>query len=370
MDKRTFLIALNLVPHIESRAMFALLDKINSLDDIGKIGKTELRFSLKIGPAMAETILLFPFAERLDKELETAEKKNITIITRLDDQYPEQLLNIYSPPAVLYIRGNIELDLDSTLAVVGTRKLTPYGKQVTERLVKELAESGVTIISGLAHGVDRIAHQTALDANGVTIAVLGCGVDIIYPSKHKDLFHSIIKSGGVVSEFPLGTSPVASNFPIRNRIISGLSYGTLIIEAAEKSGSLITAKYALEQGRDVFAVPGSITSRQSIGTNYLIKCGAKLVQRADDILSEMKYERKSLSENIQKKIEIKSSFEKDLDDIDREILSHLEFDKPSHIDIVCSLINEDPKIVWQHLLELELKDAVVQLEGKMFIKKY
>lgn len=224
----------------------------------------------------------------LDREMERLDQQSVTVIPLDSSAYPERLRHIYGPPMVLYVKGQLRPEDEWAVGVVGTRRATAYGREVVERIVPGLTRSGVTIVSGLAKGIDSYAHRVALEGGGRTIAVLGNGVDITYPAENARLAREIAENGAVVSEYPLGTSPEASNFPARNRIISGLSLGTLVVEAGDRSGALITADFALEQGREVFAVPGSILSRGSIGTNRLIQqSGAKLTVCADDILQEL-----------------------------------------------------------------------------------
>ncbi|MFH1671416.1 MAG: DNA-processing protein DprA [Candidatus Portnoybacteria bacterium] len=224
-----------------------------------------------------------------DLEMEKLSKENIDLITFNDRDYPKLLKEIYAPPALLYIRGRFKPEDKLSLGVVGPRNLSPYGEQITPSITSQLVKSGLTIVSGLAKGVDTLAHQAALKFKGRTIAVLGSGLDkrSIYPYQNKELAERISQNGAVVSEYPIRTKPLAQNFPQRNRIVSGLSLGILVIEAGEKSGALITAKDALEQNREVFAIPGSILSHNSIGTNNLIKLGAKLVNNVNDILEEL-----------------------------------------------------------------------------------
>lgn len=223
-----------------------------------------------------------------DCEMERLDKQGINLITIQNKNYPELLKEIYAPPAALYIRGHLQ-STDKCLGIVGTRKLSVYGSQITPLITADLSESGLIIVSGLAKGIDTIAHQTALKTNNRTIAVLGSGVDraSVYPFINQGLAEKISQNGAVISEFPIGMQPLAQNFPQRNRIISGLSLGVLVIEAPEKSGALITARDALDQNRDVFAIPGPISSQNSLGPNNLIKMGAKLVNNADDILQEL-----------------------------------------------------------------------------------
>lgn len=227
----------------------------------------------------------------IESYLEKLQKLHVSVITLNDPKYPKLLKEISDPPFLLYIRGintGKPINMEKTIAVVGTRRVTPYGKVATQKIVKELVEKGFTIVSGLAYGVDAIAHQTAIDCGGKTIAVLGCGIDIMYPASNASLYRSIANGGGaVVSEMPPGARPDKKLFVTRNRIISGLSRGVVVIEGGEHSGTLITARYAAEQGREVFAVPGPITSEGSRGPAILLKQGAKLVESADDIIEEL-----------------------------------------------------------------------------------
>jgi len=224
-----------------------------------------------------------------DWEMERLLKENINLITIQDKNYPKLLKEIYAPPALLYIKGNLEPNDKISIGIVGTRNPSSYGNQITPLITKDLSNFGLTIISGLAKGIDTLAHQATLNANGRTIAVLGTGIDkkSIYPAINIQLAEEITHKGALISEFPIGTQPAAQNFPQRNRIISGLSLGVLVIEASEKSGSLITARNALEQNRDVFAIPGNVFSINSLGPNKLIKMGAKLVSQANDIIEEL-----------------------------------------------------------------------------------
>jgi DNA processing protein len=350
-----------------------LLDSLADFRAILRLKKDDLTAVSGIGEKTAEKILTFPFEERLEKELSFAEKRKVKIITRIDDDYPLQLKNIYSPPLVLYIQGALPASDEPAIAVVGTRRATEYGKVAAAKISGDLGKRGVIVVSGMARGIDAVAHLAAIRSGGRSIGVMGSGLDVIYPSEHRKLYQQLSEHGAVVTEFAFGTKPDKSNFPIRNRIISGLSFGTLIIEASEKSGTLITGKYTLEQGRELFAVPGNITSRQSVGTNYLIKTGAKLVQRAEDVINELPPHllKKILPDekvNLNKQSIANQKIE--LSETERKVLAVLEFDKKKHIDIVCSLLKEEPARVWQDLLSLEIKGAVQQLGGKMFIKRF
>jgi DNA processing protein len=294
------------------------------------------------------------------KQLELMEKYQVNIITCWDKEYPALLKKIADPPAFLYTKGNLSAADNQALAVVGTRIPSYYGRLIAEQFSRELVENKFTIVSGLARGIDTIAHKIALDNHGRTIAVMGSGIDQIYPPENRRLMQEIIKNGVVISEFPLGTKPDAGNFPRRNRIISGLSYGVLVIEAGGKSGALITAFHALEQNREVFAIPGPIHSAKSTGTNKLIKEGAKLVQGMQDILQEL--------ENligIQQKVKQKQLPE--LEVKEKEIYELLS-DTPLHIDQISFQSKKSIPEVLSILLTLELMGIVRQLSGKRFIR--
>ncbi len=282
--------AFNLIDGLGPIAFKKLLAHFNSLEEAWSIEINQLR------QAGLENFVIEQIKKQRpqinpSEQMERLTKEGIDLITILDKNYPKLLKEIYSPPALLYIRGKLELNDEFSLAIVGTRKLSSYGQQITPLITSDLAGAGLTIISGLAKGIDTLAHQAALKANGRTIAVLGSGLDkkSIYPSINRHLAEEISQKGAVISEFPIGAEPLAQHFPQRNRIISGLSLGILVIEAPEKSGALITAKDALEQNRDVFAIPGPILAKNSLGPNNLIKMGAKLVSQANDILYELNY---------------------------------------------------------------------------------
>ena len=300
----------------------------------------------------------------VDEQLKKAEKVGARIISFWDDEYPEYLRKIYDPPVLLFVRGEIKKDDNYSIAVVGTRKPTAYGKYVAEKFTTEIVRNWkLTIVSGFARGIDTIAHISALKSGGRTIAVLGSGVDVIYPPENRRIVEDVISNGAIISEFPMGTKPDAMNFPRRNRIISGISMGVLIVETDTDGGAMITAQFALDQNREVFAVPGNINQPKSNGTNFLIKEGrAKLVQNIDDIIDEIKYKIKPVKEEKEKpKIEL-NMFESKI----IEVLSETE---PMHIDKIAELSGLSVTDCLVHLLELEFKDLVKQLPGKFFVKK-
>ncbi len=301
--------------------------------------------------------------ERNNIDLEDAwqeiQRRGIKVITYEDKEYPKILKNIYAPPALLYVRGKLGSPDQIGIGVVGTRKFTSYGKRTALNISRYLARSGFTVISGLARGIDTFAHSGALEAGGRTVAVLGSGLDIIYPRDNEGLAEEIIKNGALVSEFPLGTLPLPGNFPRRNRIISGLSTGVVVVEAAERSGALITADCALEQGKEVFVVPGNIDSPYSKGCNKLIKEGAVLVEEPAHILQELGYD---FSNDLGK-----GKTFTDLTVEEKELMKIIT-NQPLHIDDILASSSLSPQKLNTLLTIMELKGAVKQLVGKYFIK--
>jgi DNA processing protein len=283
------------------------------------------------------------------------------LVTWQDESYPESLRHIYDPPLFLFVRGTLEERDALAVAIVGSRASSPYGRQITAAISDRLARAGLTIVSGLARGIDAAAHAAALAAGGRTIAVLGCGIDLVYPSEHHQLQMRIVKNGAVVSEFPPGTPPDGENFPSRNRIISGLSLGTVVVEATEKSGSLITAEHALEQGREVFAVPGPVGAR-SRGPHQLIRQGATLVEGADDVLRE-------LAPHLKEDCRSPSSTvpPPPLDETEQRLFACLD-DTATHVDQLMLRTSLPAARVLEVLLSLELRGLVQQLPGKRFAR--
>src|SRR5947199_1242689 len=282
-------IALNMTPGIGPRAAAKLLERFGSAEAVFGATRTELE-TLRLRPEAIESIRVREFFEKAVEEIERARTMGVDILLLDDGVYPALLREIFDPPVTLYVKGAWSECLEKpSVAIVGSRRCSTYGQNAATMLARDLAQRGVTIISGLARGIDAAAHRGALEAKGRTVAVMGTGLDQIYPRDHKKLAEDILQNkGALVTQFPLGTPPVSENFPYRNRVISGLSLGVLIVEAAENSGSLITARLAMEQNREVFAVPGNITSRNSFGTNYLIKgAGANLVQPWQDVAAEL-----------------------------------------------------------------------------------
>jgi DNA processing protein len=284
-------ISLNMTPGVGPRAATKLLERFGSAENVFHARRTELE-SLRLRPETIESIIRQEFHEKAIEELQRVRDMGGDILVLDDGSYPYLLREIADPPITLYVKGDWQACFDAPcVGLIGSRKCSTYGENASTMMSRDLAGQGLCIVSGLARGIDSAAHRGTIAAGGRTVAVLGTGLDTIYPKENTKLVEEILSSGGaVVTQFPLGTPPLKDNFPYRNRIISGLSHGVLIVEASERSGSLITARLAMEQNREVMAVPGNITSRNSFGTNYLIKSGAKLVQQWQDVAAELPQE--------------------------------------------------------------------------------
>lgn len=362
-------VALMFAPGIGLHTAHALLQKFGSPEEILKAKRTDL---IAAG-ARSETISgLFDgdLKRRAEAEIKSAEKLKISLVALCEDRFPKLLKEIYDPPIVLYAMGNLDaVNSYPCVAVVGTRTPTHYGIHVAERLSADLARLGITIVSGLARGIDTVGHRGALSVKGRTAAVLGSGMDVIYPKENSKLVDKILADGVVFSEFPLGAHPAPQNFPIRNRIISGLSLGAVIVEASEYSGSLITARLSLEQNREVFAVPGNITSDKSFGPNYLIKQGAKLVQYWKDVVEELP---PPVREYILDQAGVDTEKSKELPlmtDQESRLFNQLTIEEPKHIDKLVEMTKFDLPTLNEALLGLEMKGLIKQLPGKQFVRK-
>jgi len=294
----------------------------------------------------------------LEAEMEKLDRYGVKVLTWHDKDYPPRLKEIYDYPPVLYVRGSLFPEDEWYLAVVGTRRATVYGRQVAEEIVADLANSKITIVSGLAKGIDTVAHHSALEAGGRSIAVFACGLDIVYPSENANLAKRIMQQGALISEYPLGTKPRADNFPRRNRIMSGISLGVLVVEARERSGAIITAHLALEQNREVFAIPGSILSPASNGTNHLIQEGAKLIRSHNDILEELNLT--AVAHQMEIKDIIPAS------DTESLLLEQLGAE-PTHIDEVCRGSGLPMATVSSTLAMMELKGLVKQMGSMNYV---
>ncbi|MCG1012419.1 DNA-processing protein DprA [Tepidanaerobacter sp. GT38] len=355
------LVALNLIPDLGSLKIQSLAERFKSFSDFMKAKPNDLLEIPGIGEKICEKIIAYKSKIEPHREIEKAEEQGIRIITLFDEDYPEQLKQIYDPPPVLYIKGQRPVLDNNAIAIVGSRKASAYGRRVAINFAKELASMNINIVSGMARGIDSFAHKGAIDAGGPTTAVFGCGLDIVYPPENVALMQRIIECGSVISSFPLGVVPLPMNFPARNRIISGLALGTLVVEAAEKSGSLITAEFALEQGREVFAVPGNIFSPYSRGTHKLIKQGAKLVENTDDILDELYLERIHNRDG-------KEEFDLNKLSVPERAIFELIDYQPIQIEQLIEKTQSNSRDVNAILTRLELKGLIQALPGGYYVK--
>jgi DNA processing protein len=344
-------VGFNNIPGIGRVRLSQLEEYFHNLEDAWKASPAELRASGIDGTAF-KAITRYRPGISPDEEMEKLERYGIQVLTCKDKDYPSRLKEIYDYPPVIYIKGTLLPEDEWCLAVVGTRRASAYGRQVAEELVADLARSKITIISGLARGIDTITHKTALESGGRTLAVFASGLDIIYPNENTNLVYNVVENGCIISEYPLGMKPRAENFPRRNRILSGLSMGVVVIEAGETSGAMITARMALEQNREVFAVPGSILSVNSSGTHRLIQEGAKLVRDYQDILEELNLT------TVTRQIEMKEI----LPETDTEVaILRLLSTEPTNIDEVCRNSGLETAMVSGTLAMMELKGLVKQV---------
>jgi len=354
------------IPGIGNHLFKRLLDQWKSPEIILQQPMAELATVQGVSEKVAKEIHQRISKINAQKEIERAKKLGINILSMNDEQYPPLLRLLPDPPPVLYVYGQL-IPSDSCVAIVGARNSTTYGDTITRSLSKELADNQITIVSGMARGIDTAAHKGALDANGRTVAVMGCGLETVYPGENKALFHSIAKNNGaVISEFSMGAKPEAYHFPSRNRIISGMSMGTIVVEAGNKSGSLITARLALEQDRQVFAVPGQIHSQMTEGTHRLIKQGAKLIENARDVLEDLGPFLNAHLQILPKKQ--MSSREKDLppmDSTEKLIWDQLTIE-PQYIDDIQHQLDITTSDLSVQLLQMEMKNLVEQHPGKRF----
>ncbi len=332
-----------------------LLTKYSTPEAIFRVSKEELNELSFISGKLANNILKNQKEEFIENQLVLIEKYNVRLLSILDDEYPRLLKYSYNPPIVLYVMGELLSEGELAFSVVGTRKPTQYGRIAVRRIVPKLSVAGFTIVSGLAYGIDGAAHNEALNAGGRTIAVFGTGLDTIYPAAHRKLAERVLTNGALISELPLGSKIEAWNFANRNRIISGISKGTLVVEGATTSGALLTSKFALEQNRDIYAIPGNINSPMSEGPNYLIKLGAKIVRNPDDILEEYQINLKLVNEtphsNAKPKVKLSSSEEK----IYKLLITN---EKNLSLDKMVELSNESPAALSSILLQMEFKGLV------------
>ncbi|GAB5518080.1 MAG: DNA-processing protein DprA [Rhodothermales bacterium] len=365
LDERKALLALSQVKGLGTHRVRALLAVFGSAKAVLFATQAQLAAAANVGPHTAATIAAFDAWDDVDAQLDAAKAMGATLVTCWDDAYPEPLQRIYDPLLLFWYLGNLEALQHPSIAIVGTRRATDYGKRVAEELGEALAGHGYTIVSGLAYGIDTAAHRGAL-RGGQTVAVMGTGIDRVYPARNRELAHVIAQQGGLLTEYLPGTKPDAPNFPKRNRIISGLALGTIVVEAFEKGGALITARTALEQNREVFAVPGSIYSVASAGTHKLIREGhAKLVGTVADVLAEFPEYQQPATEHAD--ATPRRDPAADLNGVERTLYEVITVD-PLHIDMICEKASVDASTALVYLLSLEFKGLVRQLAGKQFYR--
>jgi len=356
-------LALERIPRVGPLTMARLFDAFGSPRAAMEAGAEEIRRRAGLSERLAQSITEFvPSEKEIFRDIELLERLGARVTTRWDLDYPSRLLEIYDPPALLFVRGEFKEEDSRAVAIVGTRSPTRYGLEMTERIASDLARSGITLVSGLARGIDTACHVAALQGGGRTIGVLGCGIDVPYPRENKSLVEDIIGSGAVVTEFRPGTPPLATNFFRRNRIVSGLSRGVVVVEATRKSGSLITANHALDQNREVFAVPGNVMNLRSRGPHHLLKQGAALTESAEDIMEVLFPLSKQKPEPTLFDAEEDA---KGLSDTARLVLESIDPD-PVFIDTLCECLGMEAGKLSGVLLELELSGLIRQHPGKMF----
>lgn len=372
-------VELNMTPGIGPRAAAKLLERFGSAGAVYNATRSELE-QLRLSPEAVDSIIGRDLQSTAEAEIESVKTLGGDILLLDDGVYPASLREIYDPPIVLYVKGAWSECLDQPcIGVVGSRRCSTYGQNSALMLARDLAQRGITVVSGFARGIDAAAHRGALEAGGCTIAVLGTGLDEIYPRDHAKLAAEILAHGGaLVTQFPLKTPPVSENFPYRNRIISGLSLGIVVVEAAENSGSLITARLAMEQNREVFAVPGNITSRNSFGTNYLIKgAGAKLVQQWQDVATELppQIAAKLLPPPVSGKNKEPTTaarlslLPQGLSATETSVFKLLTPDSPAHVDWLIDKSKLAVSELTAALLSLEIRDLVRALPGRCFVRR-
>jgi DNA processing protein len=372
MDPNQYLgwLALALTPGLGARMAGKLLREMGTPEAIFNASLTELE-GHRLPAAVAQALHTRQPLSAAAKELAQAQAAGVRLLTWDEPEYPQRLREIYDPPPLLYVRGNVELLNRHLISIVGSRRPTPYGNQMAEKLAKDLADRGLVIVSGLARGVDSSAHKGALSsASGATIGVLGCGIDVIYPKENKKIFAEMEKRGAIISEFAMGTFPGPQNFPIRNRIISGMSVGVVVVEGAQYSGSLITARLAMEFGREVYGVPGNVTQPTSFGPNQLIKQGAKLVTNWEDVVEELPTPIRAelLPVETANSEQRTMLVEQALEPNERILYDLLTQDESRQVDDLVERSGLTSSEVLASLFDLELKGVVRQLPGKQFLK--
>lgn len=370
LDTSLSWLALGLTPGLASRLSARVLRRFESPDGVFRASLPDLE-SCQLPAQVAQAIVKKEAFKRAEKELAGIQKiAGCSLVNWTDPEYPQTLLQIYDPPVLLYVRGDPQVLNLPSLSIVGTRRPTLYGTQMAQRLGRELAARGLVVVSGMARGIDAIGHQGAMDASGRAIGVLGTGIDVCYPKENKKLYEKVLERGAIISEFPLRTHPAPENFPVRNRIVAGMPLGVVVVEGAQYSGSLITARLAMEFGREVFGVPGNVTQPVSFAPNQLIKQGAKLVTCAADVIEELPTPvRAALTQAEAPEAEQRNLLAAAaLNSSEKKLFELLSADVPVHIDDIVELSGLNSSEVLATLFNLEMKGIIRQLPGKQFSK--
>jgi DNA processing protein len=368
MTEKDALIILNAVPGITNLRIRKLLECFGSAKNVFTLNAKDPVIKSILPEACIRNIFQFPRDAFLEKEHRLIADYGIQIVTSDDSFFPELLKEIPDAPVLLYVKGAISQDQNLSIAVVGSRRASVYGISIAEKFSMRLAELGVAIVSGMARGIDTAAHRGCLNARGKTFAVLGCGLSNIYPPENKELMNRVSANGAVISEFPMTMEPMAYNFPRRNRIISGLSLGVIVVEASARSGALITSRFALEQGKEVFAVPGKIDHPNSQGVNSLIKQGAKLVSCIEDVLEELSPRLRGILSTSEEKKTPAAACDNNLSGKEKDVYSCID-KKPIYIDELVGRCGETINKIAAILLKLELKHFIRQLPGRYYVKQ-
>ena len=363
-------LALRLTPGLGARLAGKLLRQFGSPEEIFRASLTELE-ACQLPVAAAQAVFSKTAFRDAEKELEQVRKAGCRLIHWEESEYPKRLLEIYDPPPLLYVRGNEQVLNRHTISIVGTRRPTPYGNQIAEKLARDLSEHGLIVTSGLARGIDSSAHRGACAASrGGTIGVLGSGIDVIYPKENRKLFEEVEKRGAIITEFPMGSYPAPENFPVRNRMVAGMALGVVVVQGAQYSGSLITSRLAMEFGREVYGVPGNVTEPVSFAPNQLIKQGAKLVTGWEDVVEELPTEIRAELFPVEavSAEERASLFEEALSAVERKLYDLMSVDKPIHVDELVEGTGLSSSETLAALCDMEMRGAIRQMPGKRFVR--
>ena len=370
LDASLSWLALQLTPGLGARLTGKLLRQFGSPDEVFHASLTELE-ACRLPAATAQAVHGRVAFRDAEKELAELRALGCNLINWDETGYPKRLLEIYDPPPLLYVRGDVQVLARYSIAMVGTRRPTPYGNQIAERLARDLAERGLVIVSGLARGVDSSAHRGACAASrGATVGVLGCGIDVIYPKENRKLFAEVEKRGAIISEFSLGAYPAPENFPVRNRIVAGMTLGAVVVQGAQYSGSLITARLAMEFGREVFGVPGNVTEGASFAPNQLIKQGAKLVSGWEDVVEELPTEIRAelFPVDTTSAAERASLCEETLSAPEKKLYELIRIEEAIHVDELVERTGLSSSETLASLCEMEMRGIIRQMPGKQFVR--